>query len=113
MSTLKTRSSLSLFLIGGLCLAPAAVFDIEISDAPIDVVGYVIDIDLRPLALAFTATAEISFVMRQALERVAFDLVGLTVDSVKVDDSPVTFSRDGDKLVVELGGARLQARRWR
>ena len=103
MSTLKTRSPLSVFLIGGLCLAPAAVSDIETSDAPIDVVGYVIDIDLRPEELAFTATAEISFLTNQALERVAFDLVGLTVDSVKVDGSPVPYQREGDKLVVDLG----------
>jgi aminopeptidase N len=103
MSTLSTRLPTFFFLVGGLCLAPAVAFDSQTSETPIDVIGYVLDIDLRPDALSFAGIAEISFVTSRPLERVEFDLVGLTVDSVKVDGSPATYERDDGKLIIELG----------
>jgi aminopeptidase N len=107
MSVPITRTSLGFLIFGGLCLAPAASSTIDGPGARIDVLGYVIDIDLQPQTSTFSAAAEITFVLREASDRVRFDLVGLTVDSVKLGDSSVEFSRDAGDLFIGLDASAV------
>jgi aminopeptidase N len=103
----KTLAAIPILLAGALWLAPAGLPDVDgpggaAPNPAIDVLGYVVDIDLRPESSSFQATVAIQLVLKQAADRVRLDLVGLTVDSVVHDGAAVRFERDGGGLFVSL-----------
>ncbi|UCC84576.1 MAG: hypothetical protein JSW46_06515 [Gemmatimonadota bacterium] len=74
------------------------------SERLVDVLGYRITVDVGPDAEAYHASAEITFrLTADGTERVDFDFVGLTVDSVTVDGAPAGHEATGERLLVELG----------
>jgi aminopeptidase N len=71
---------------------------------PLDVLGYRIAVDVGPERQAYRASAEITFRLTvDRTERVGFDLVGLTVDSVTVDGARAHHELTAERLLVELG----------
>jgi aminopeptidase N len=98
-------------LILGACLSAAPAPDAPARrpasgepERPLDVLGYRIAVDVGPDAEAYRAKAEITFrVSVDGMERVRFDLVGLTVDSVTVDGASAHHQRTGERLEIELG----------
>jgi aminopeptidase N len=71
---------------------------------PLDVLSYGISMEIGPEATAYRASTRITFeVTRQDTDRVRFDLVSLTVDSVRVDGVRGRFERGPESLQVELG----------
>ena len=105
MSVPIARTSLAFLVFGGLCLALVARSTADDPSARIDVLGYAIDIDLQPQASTFSAAARITFVLIEPAGRARFDLVGLTVDSVRLGGSTVEFSRDAGDLFIRLDGS--------
>jgi aminopeptidase N len=106
----RRANSFGVFVLAA-CLgaAPAADTPAE-SPAPqrpedsVDVLGYRIAVDVGPDAEAYRAGAEITLrVTVDGTERVGFDLVGLSVDSVTVDGAPAGHEATGERLLVELG----------
>ncbi|HSG82368.1 MAG TPA: M1 family metallopeptidase [Gemmatimonadota bacterium] len=102
MSVARAKSAIKTLLLGGLCLASAGAPRVEAPNPAIDVLGYTVDIDLLPERSAFQAATAIELVLTQAAERVRFDLVGLTVDSVTQGGAAVRFQRDEGGLFVSL-----------
>jgi aminopeptidase N len=75
-------------------------------EGAIDVLSYRIAVDVGPDAEAFRASAEIRLLVTvEGAERVGFDFIGLSVDSVLVGGAPAQGSTTAERLVVELGRA--------
>ncbi|MGD2152764.1 MAG: M1 family aminopeptidase [Gemmatimonadales bacterium] len=73
-------------------------------ERPVDVLGYRIAVEVGPDAEAYRASAEITLrVTAEGTERVGFDLVGLTVDSVMVAGARARHDLTAGRLQVELG----------
>lgn len=73
-------------------------------ERPVDVLDYRIAVDVGPDAGAYRASAEITLrVTVDGTERVAFDLVGLAVDSVMVDGARARHDLTAGRLLVEFG----------
>jgi aminopeptidase N len=76
----------------------------QIPERGVDVLHYVIAVDIGPEAAAFRGRASITAVITEdGLERLRLDLVGLEVDSVKVGGSAARFARESESLDIELG----------
>jgi aminopeptidase N len=113
MLGLSGRSLWSVALAAGLCAGPTAeppVVEPPVAEAPadefgaLDVLAYRLSVDVGPDPAAFRAEAEITaLVVEDGAERLRFDLVGLTIDSVTVGGSPARGRRDERSLAVELG----------
>jgi hypothetical protein len=65
-----------------------------------DVKHYLLDVRYHPATDVLQGTATIRVRATQDLSRFNLDFVGLTVDSITVDGSPATWSRDGGELMV-------------
>ncbi|MFQ5690282.1 MAG: M1 family metallopeptidase [Gemmatimonadota bacterium] len=78
--------------------------------APLDVTRYDLDVDLRDLAGGrLEGHARLSYRLddgRQAPRQPRFDLVGLTVDSVRLNGGPIGFRHDGLVLTLFAGPTR-------
>lgn len=72
----------------------------ELGNGGYDVQHYLLDLDYDPATDLVDATATIDATATQDLDRFNFDLSGLEVASVAVDDEPATFDRDDRELVV-------------
>ncbi|MGD2215450.1 MAG: M1 family aminopeptidase [Gemmatimonadales bacterium] len=87
--------------------APDALAQSPVRDGsgrPVDALIYRIAVDVGPDAAAYRASAEITFrITIDGTERVGFDFVGLTVDSVTADGAPAGHELTGERLLVELG----------
>lgn len=90
--------------VAALSLAAAAGRPAAVIQSPeIDVIRYVIAVDLHPEVEAFDGRTTIEFVARASSSRATFDLVGLTVDSVTSAGRRLGFTRGAGKLQLELG----------
>jgi aminopeptidase N len=96
--------TLTLVAVGA---AASTVVELQNHSQPaIDVLSYRISIEVGREASSFRARTDITFeVKRSGLDRVHFDLVGLSVDSVLAGLSPSAFRRDAGKLEVPLDRA--------
>jgi aminopeptidase N len=74
--------------------------------SPIDVQGYVLDLEVKPAETSIAGEVEIRFESRvAALSEVAFDAPGLSIESVRTGDQDLPFRIDGDHLRVRLDPA--------
>jgi aminopeptidase N len=98
------RADLLTLTVAAVGAAISAVVELQDHSQPaIDVLSYRISIEVGRDASSFKARTDITFeVKRSGLDRVQFDLVGLSVDSVMAGLSPSTFRRDAGKLEVQL-----------
>ncbi|MBI1256865.1 MAG: M1 family peptidase [Chloroflexi bacterium] len=65
-----------------------------------DVQHYTLDLTVSPASNSFTGTATIKARATEALSRFDLDLIGLTVDAIRVNDEAATFTRDGQELQI-------------
>lgn len=98
----SSASLMSLVAAASLSATPGSILSVLDPEESVDVLSYSIGLELRPENSAFRATAEITLWVSDGTERVRFDLVNLTVDSVKVAGFNVGFQRGAGSLEVEL-----------
>jgi hypothetical protein len=85
---MRVSSLLPLLAIGLACEATPVRAQGDEANHAIDVLGYRIAVELSAEASAYSAMTEINFeVVEDDIEVARFDFVGLTVDSVRVNDS--------------------------
>jgi aminopeptidase N len=102
MWQLSIRSTTLFFVtVGSLTLLTGAQG--ALTPTPIDVIAYRLSLDLDPEMSALKAAAEIRLVVTEGgADGIRFDLVGLEVDSVRVDGVTSSFTRDATSLNVEV-----------
>ncbi|MGD8868323.1 MAG: M1 family metallopeptidase, partial [Gemmatimonadales bacterium] len=75
--------------------------------APFDVLSYVISVELEAGVDTIVARTDIGLrISREGVDRLRFDLVGLTVDSTFVGDEAAPFQRGPADIAVSLGRRR-------
>ncbi len=111
------RGAVGWRLAAALCLlvalagcrgAPADTIEAPAPQPGVDVVAATVRLALDPDALSIAATADLTVRHPSGLTPLRLGLDGaLTVSSVRVDGQAVRFSRDGDALLVPVGGDTL------
>jgi len=111
-------ASLLLFLVAACAADPSAepgegeddlTFHASVVDKTlpdVDAIGYAITLrvdDSNRGHETFTADVKGNYVTTRALDELALDFDGNTVDEVRVDNRPAEHRRDGARLVVKLG----------